>query len=128
MAKKILLVDCFDSFTMNLHHYIEQFAELDLRRVDKLDLDEIENYDAIVLSPGPKLPKDFPILEQIIQNYHQHKPILGVCLGMQALADFFGFELQQLQQVKHGLSEELIDIDHQFPLFRGLEQPIFVAR
>ena len=128
MGKKILLVDCFDSFTFNLKHYLEQFCIVDVIRIDLLDISHIEQYDALVLSPGPKLPSDYPKLEQILIQYAKHKPILGVCLGMQALGEHFGGEVVNLKQVKHGLSEPLFSINDQDELYKGLKNEILVAR
>lgn len=128
MRNKILLIDCFDSFTYNLKHYLEQFIFTDVIRIDNINLDDISQYSAIVLSPGPKLPQDYPLLRQIIEKYYQHKPILGVCLGMQALGEFFGGNLHKLQDVKHGLSEPLFNIDSKHFIYQNLDQNICVAR
>lgn len=128
MRKKILLVDCFDSFTFNLKHYLEQFCFVDVVRIDLLDISSIEQYDALVLSPGPKLPSDYPKLEQILSRYVNHIPVLGVCLGMQAIGEHFGGEILNLKKVKHGLSEPLFCIHDKDALYRGLKNEILVAR
>ena len=84
-SQKIFLVDNYDSFTYNLVHYLESFgAEVTVKRNDEFELDELENFDKLILSPGPGLPKDAGLLMQVIKKYHSIKPILGVCLGHQA--------------------------------------------
>ena len=103
----ILIIDNYDSFTYNLVHYLEEIdCNVEVVRNDQIDLQDIEKYSAIVLSPGPGLPKDAGKLMEVIGKFHQTKPILGVCLGMQALAEYFGGSLYNQQEVKHGVSEK----------------------
>lgn len=128
MRKKILLIDCFDSFTFNLKHYLEQFSLVDVIRIDQINVSKIGGYDAFVLSPGPKLPSDYPTLFKILTQYADTHPILGVCLGMQAIAEYFGGQLSNLKEVKHGLSEPLFDVDTTCVLYASLKPNILVAR
>lgn len=105
---KILLIDNFDSFTYNLYHYLEACeVGISVIRNNELVLSEVGVFDKIVFSPGPGLPKDAGQMLQVIEKYHTKKPMLGVCLGMQALAEFFGNELYNMNEVKHGVSDTI---------------------
>ena len=102
---KVFIIDNNDSFTYNLKHYIEQFAsKVVAYRGSEIDLEDIEKFDKIILSPGPGLPSDHPVLKQVLARYYTQKPILGICLGQQAIAEFFNAELENLTNVMHGLS------------------------
>ena len=102
---KIIIIDNYDSFTYNIAHYVEQFALFcKVVKIDEVIIDDLENYDKIILSPGPGLPNERPIQNQIIEQYYQSKPILGICLGHQALAEFFGAKLYNMKEVHHGLA------------------------
>ena len=99
----IVIIDNYDSFTFNLVHYVEQFADnLDVIRNDKVEINQLDKYDKIILSPGPGLPSEVKTLEEIILKYCSTKPILGVCLGHQAIAETFGAKLINLKKVVHG--------------------------
>ena len=103
---KVLLLDSFDSFTYNLFHYLEGMnCDVKVARNKEITLSEIEAFDKIVLSPGPGLPKDSGILMDLLKEFSNKKPILGICLGMQAIALHFGGTLYNLPNVKHGVSE-----------------------
>jgi anthranilate synthase component 2 len=102
---KILILDNYDSFTFNLVHYVEQFCDdVTVRRNDEIWLDEIEGFDAIILSPGPGLPKDAGIMPELIKRYASTKKILGVCLGHQAVGEAYGAKLKNLNEVHHGVA------------------------
>jgi anthranilate synthase component 2 len=104
---KILLLDNYDSFTYNLLHYLESFdVEVTVALNDQIKVSEVSNFDKIVLSPGPGLPNNAGIMNVIIETYGRTKPILGVCLGFQALVEYFGGELYNQSTVKHGRAEE----------------------
>ena len=130
MKKKILVLDNYDSFTYNLVHYIESSGEyeVDVFRNDEIALDRIEKYDTIVLSPGPGLPKNAGILKGLIEKYAPYKKILGVCLGMQAIGEVYGGKLENLTQVYHGVSTQLIVNDLSDPLYLGLPQIFQMGR
>lgn len=100
---KIFIVDNYDSFTFNLVHIIEQFAtNVVVKRNDEINLSDIKNYDKLVFSPGPGLPSEVKIMHQIIDTYKTSKPILGVCLGHQSIAEYFGAKLLNMPEVNHG--------------------------
>lgn len=104
MSVKVLVVDNYDSFTYMLNDYIEQqgaFCTV-IRNDEPSVLDEWKNVDAIVLSPGPQAPQDAGLLMQVIRQSYLHKPILGVCLGHQAIGEFFGARLQKAGVPMHG--------------------------
>lgn len=126
---KVAIVDNFDSFTHNLIHYIEMITgELPtIYRNDMEDISILDTYDCLVLSPGPGLPKESGKLLEIIGRYYHSKPILGVCLGHQALGYFFGADLKNLKQVYHGESAP-IKIIHDSKLYKGLPKNLDVGR
>lgn len=125
---KIFVVDNYDSFTYNLVHYIESFnTEVTVKRNDEFELNEIEAYDKIVLSPGPGVPKNAGLMNEVIKRYHNQKPILGICLGHQALAEFYGAKLINLSDIYHGMSS-FIEVDNSHFLFKTLQKTIEVGR
>ncbi|HRG37399.1 MAG TPA: aminodeoxychorismate/anthranilate synthase component II [Bacteroidia bacterium] len=103
---KILVIDNYDSFTYNLVHYLEKVtdARIDVFRNDKIKLEEIEQYDKILLSPGPGIPSEAGILLDVIKKYAPTKSIFGVCLGQQAIAEAFGGSISNLKEVFHGVA------------------------
>lgn len=107
--KHLLILDNYDSFTYNLYHLIEKFfdGKIAVIRNDKINISEIKNFDAIVFSPGPKLPKDAGLMMDIIHHYHTAIPMLGICLGMQAIAQYFNSTLSQLPMPVHGQSTDI---------------------
>lgn len=108
---RIIIIDNYDSFTYNIAHYVEQFSsKCVVVKVDKLCIDDIENYDKIILSPGPGLPNERPFQNKIIERFYKTKPILGICLGHQALAEYFGSELINMNEVHHGVARDTVNI------------------
>ncbi|TXC78560.1 anthranilate synthase component II [Luteibaculum oceani] len=125
---KILLLDNYDSFTYNLEHYLVDLgANVTVVRNDKIGLKEMDAFDAFVFSPGPGLPKDAGILKECISYYSKSKPMLGICLGMQAIAEVFGGKLNNLSTVYHGTSSD-IKILGQDPIYKNLPEQISVGR
>ena len=123
----ILLIDNNDSFTYNLFQQLEGMgAETEVLKVGDLDVEECAKFEAFVISPGPKSPKDYPIYTQLLDRFHKVKPILGVCLGHQILGEYFGSQTQRAPRVMHG---KVSLIQHTgLSLFQGLENPMKVAR
>ena len=125
---KLLIFDNYDSFTYNIAHAVRQLGvEPDVIRNDRITLPEIERYDKIIISPGPGIPSEAGILPQLLERYAESKPILGVCLGHQAIGERFGARLRNLDDVYHGVktpAEILVD-DY---IFEGLPRTIDVGR
>ena len=106
--KKIAVIDNYDSFTYNLVHYLEDLGgQVTVFRNDELELEDLESYDKILLSPGPGIPDEAGLLKQIIIKYADHKSILGICLGQQAIGEVFGASLTNLEKVYHGVSTKV---------------------
>ncbi len=127
---KILVIDNYDSFTYNLVHYIEdiQSSKVYVVRNDKITIKEIDNYDKILLSPGPGLPEQAGIIKQIIKHYAATKSILGVCLGMQAIAEVFGGTLVNLDKVFHGVESTIYQRVYDYKLFRDIPNEFTAGR
>ncbi|MFN2262034.1 MAG: aminodeoxychorismate/anthranilate synthase component II [Psychroflexus sp.] len=126
---KILVIDNYDSFVYNLVHYLEEFdAEVHVKRNDNVTIEEISNYDKILLSPGPGIPEEAGLLKKIIETYAEEKPILGVCLGQQAIMEVFGGKLINLAKVHHGVATEIEITDETDILFKSLPKKIMVGR
>ena len=106
---KILIFDNYDSFTYNLVHVVEKITheKADVFRNDKISLEKINEYDKIILSPGPGLPSESGLLLELIKEYAPFKSILGVCLGQQAIAEVFGGKLVNLKEVYHGVATKI---------------------
>lgn len=102
---KVVIIDNYDSFTYNLSHLIKELgAEVTVFRNDRFDMAELEPFDKIVLSPGPGIPSEAGLLLDVIKAYAGRKPILGVCLGHQAIGESFGGKLLNIGQVVHGVA------------------------
>ncbi|WP_336070752.1 aminodeoxychorismate/anthranilate synthase component II [Mesoflavibacter sp. CH_XMU1404-2] len=127
--KKVLVIDNYDSFTYNLVHYLEDLnCDVTVKRNDKLTLEEVKDFDKILLSPGPGIPDEAGLLKAIIKTYAPTKSILGVCLGQQAIGEVFGGKLINLNDVYHGVATNVtITVDDE-KIFEGLEKNIEVGR
>ena len=106
---KLLILDNYDSFTYNLVQLIEKTSDIkyEVHKNDKITLEKVNDFDKILLSPGPGIPKDAGILKDLIKMYAPTKSILGVCLGLQAIGEVFGAELINLETVYHGIATEI---------------------
>ena len=102
---KILLIDNYDSFTFNLYQYLKEISDCEVN--DDISVEAVDEFDVIILSPGPGLPKDAGNMPAIIERYKISKPILGVCLGHQAIGESYGAQLVNLDTVYHGVDTPL---------------------
>jgi anthranilate synthase component 2 len=127
---KVLVIDNYDSFTYNLVHIIEQYhgVEITVIRNDKFKLEELSDYDKILLSPGPGIPSEAGLLLDVIKYYAPLKPMLGVCLGHQAIAEAFGGKLVNLDTVMHGIAMNTIVTKKEDALFRDISSPFLSGR
>lgn len=125
---KILLIDNFDSFTFNLAHYFEnENCTVDVVRNDQLENVNIDEFDKVVISPGPGLPENAGQLMLKLNEWHKKLPILGVCLGMQAFATLFNTELYNLTDVKHGVQTLCRKTQNKSVLFENLPKEFNVG-
>ena len=128
--RKILVIDNYDSFTYNLVHYIGNLTndKLDVFRNDEISLEEVKNYDKILLSPGPGIPIEAGICLDLIKTYAPTKSILGVCLGQQAIGEAFGGSLINLDKVYHGISTPIRVLKPNDPLYIKIPEVFEVGR
>ena len=127
--KKMVLIDNYDSFTFNLVHYLEELnCEVVVLRNDEFEIEELQSFDAIILSPGPGIPSESGLLLEVIKTYASTKKILGICLGHQAIGEVFGATLVNLDTVFHGVSTTITITDTTETLFSNLPQQIEVGR
>jgi len=125
----VLVIDNYDSFVYNLVHYLEELnCVVTVRRNDELNLEEVEKYDKILLSPGPGIPDEAGLLKAIVKKYAPTKSILGVCLGQQAIGEVFGGKLVNLESVYHGIATKIKRCVDDEVLFEGLEKEFEVGR
>jgi anthranilate synthase component 2 len=125
----ILLLDNYDSFTYNLLHLLEQLSPdvITVAKNDQISIEDVNQFDRIILSPGPGLPSEAGIMPNLLRSYHMRKPIFGVCLGLQAIAECFGSRLQNLPEVVHGRATP-IKVLKDKPLFRNCPDQFTVGR
>ena len=134
--KRLLVLDNYDSFTYNLVHLVEQILneKVDVYRNDEISLEEVGNYEKILLSPGPGIPVEAGILLPLIKQYASTKSIFGVCLGHQAIGEAFGGKLINLSSVYHGVATDIflneVNIGSAFDndWFKGMDQILNVGR
>lgn len=127
--KKIVLIDNYDSFTYNLFQLLAQHfnGHIDVVRNDECAVDDIAKYDGIIISPGPKRPSDAGISKAVIERYYKCRPILGVCLGLQAMNEVFGGETLRAPYPVHGKTSSIVT-DPSSRLFQGIASQFSVAR
>jgi len=127
--KKIAVIDNYDSFTYNLVHYLEDLnTVVAVYRNDEFELDELEKFDKILLSPGPGIPEEAGLLKAVISKYAESKSILGVCLGQQAIGEVFGGVLINLDKVFHGVASKVTKSVTDEALFDKLPNEFEVGR
>ncbi len=118
---KTVIIDNYDSFTYNLAHLLRELGEdVAVVRNDRFDLAALDAYDRIVLSPGPGIPSEAGLLMDVIRTYAPRKPLLGVCLGHQAIGEAFGARLANLADVYHGVQSPLVLKTGETPAVPGI--------
>ena len=125
---KTVIIDNYDSFTYNLSHLVKELgAEVTVVRNDRFELSDLEAFDKIILSPGPGIPSEAGLLLDVIRTYAGRKPMLGVCLGHQAIGEAFGAKLENLSDVFHGVATpcHIVAAD---PVFEGIDRDITIGR
>ncbi len=126
---RLLILDNYDSFTYNIVHAVRSLGvEPDVRRNDCITLDEVDAYNKIIISPGPGIPSEAGILPQLLERYATQKPILGVCLGHQAIGERFGARLRNLPEVYHGIKSVITVTRPDDYIFDGLPTDLEVGR
>lgn len=126
--KNIVIIDNYDSFTYNLSHLTKELgASVTVYRNDKFQLQDLEAFDKIILSPGPGIPSEAGLLLDTIRHYAGKKPILGVCLGHQAIGEAFGATLTNLSDVFHGVATPMHIIADDY-IYSSLPETIEVGR
>jgi anthranilate synthase component 2 len=127
---KILILDNYDSFTYNLVHMVEKITGdfPAVFRNDEISIEEVANYDVIMLSPGPGIPDEAGILKEVIRTYAGIKPIFGVCLGLQAITEVFGGKIINLEDVFHGVATTMKVTDKNATIFKDLPETFLAAR
>jgi len=127
---KILVFDNYDSFTYNLVQLIKEIvpkAKVEVFRNDEIALEQIKDYDKILLSPGPGIPSESGLLLPLIKEYAATKSIFGVCLGQQAIGESFGAKLSNLAEVYHGIATP-VQVIAKSDLFEGMPSSFEVGR
>ena len=125
----VLVIDNYDSFTYNLVHLINELGfEAEVWRNDKFDIKDVDQYDKILLSPGPGIPEEAGLLLEVIKTYAPTKSILGICLGQQAIAEAFGGSLLNLGRPMHGIATPITVVDKEELTFKDCPEIIEVGR
>lgn len=130
MSDKILIIDNYDSFTYNLYQYIGEInPHIEVYRNDRITVEEIKemNPSHIIISPGPGFPKDAGICIELVKSVGKYIPVLGVCLGHQAIGEAFGAKIVHAKRLMHGKASE-VSVDWECEIFSGLPQRIQVGR
>lgn len=127
---KTLIIDNYDSFTYNLVEYIKQcgITDYDVFRNDKISMEECAAYDQIIISPGPGVPIEAGIVNEMIKELAPSKKILGICLGMQAMGEVFGCKLTNLETVYHGEATPIQRTKEDDPIFKNIPEKLIVGR
>jgi anthranilate synthase component 2 len=126
--KEILVIDNYDSFTYNLVHLLNECGfEAVVWRNDKFNMEDLEPYSKILLSPGPGIPSESGLLLDVIREYSPKKSILGICLGLQAITEVFGGKLYNLEKPVHGTATPVRVLKEDL-LFRGVPEQFMVGR
>lgn len=125
---RVVIIDNYDSFTYNLSHLVKELgADVTVYRNDKFQLSQLDEFDRIILSPGPGIPSEAGLLLDVIKAYAGKKPILGVCLGHQAIGEVFGGQLVNLSEVFHGVATDCRIVADDY-VFEGLAETVTIGR
>ena len=126
----ILILDNYDSFTYNLVHMVEKITGTTpmVFRNDEISIEDVGNYDVIMLSPGPGIPDEAGILKEVIATYATKKPIFGVCLGLQAIVEVFGGKIINLDEVFHGVATPMNVVKKEVVIFKNPPETFLAAR
>ena len=125
---RVAVIDNYDSFTYNLVHLVRKLgSDVTVFRNDQFELDVLKDFDKILLSPGPGIPSEAGLLTDVIRTYASSKPILGVCLGHQAIGEVFGGSLTNLSEVFHGVATEGTNLQRDY-IFNNLPTRITMGR
>jgi len=129
-STKVIIIDNYDSFTYNLVHIVEEILqeEVEVVRNDQFEMEELNKYDRIILSPGPGIPEEAGKLKEVIQTYGPDKKIFGVCLGLQAIGEVYGASLRNLADVLHGQRTQMQLTAQESPIFASIDSPFFAGR
>lgn len=128
--KKAVIIDNYDSFTYNLVHIINEILdeEVDVLRNDEFELEDLEKYEFIILSPGPGIPDEAGLLKDVIRRFGPTKKMFGVCLGLQAIGECYGGKLKNLSRVFHGMKTEMHLTKETSPIFEGVPDNFLAGR
>ncbi|MDH5598225.1 MAG: aminodeoxychorismate/anthranilate synthase component II [Cyclobacteriaceae bacterium] len=128
--EKVVVIDNYDSFTYNIVHILCELLgkeNVEVVRNDAFELSLLNNFDKIILSPGPGIPDEAGKMKEVIKNFSGKKPILGVCLGHQGIGEVFGASLTNLKEVLHGVKGKLSIKDKASPIFNGIPDHIQIG-
>lgn len=129
MSKPILVIDNYDSFTYNLVHLLQELnRSYVVVRNDKFELADVDQYEKILLSPGPGIPEEAGLLLDVIRTYAPSKSILGICLGQQAIAEVFGGKLYNMPKPLHGVATAIEVVDQEEDLFQNFPADAKIGR
>ena len=119
---KILVVDNYDSFTFNLVQILRESdkCDFDIEKNDRIHAESVARYDGFLFSPGPGVPADAPVMNELLRKYSRRKGFLGICLGHQAIAETCGLKLERLDTVRHGVRTEIRLAEPVDYLFKGM--------
>ncbi|HMS71382.1 MAG TPA: aminodeoxychorismate/anthranilate synthase component II [Saprospiraceae bacterium] len=128
--KKTVIIDNYDSFTYNLVHIINDIlqTEVDVIRNDEFELEDLEKYEYIILSPGPGIPDEAGLLKKTIAHYGGKTKIFGVCLGLQAIGEVYGAKLKNLSRVFHGMKTQMHLTNFKSPIFDQIPDNFLAGR
>lgn len=128
--KKILILDNYGSFTYNLAQIVKKNTDrkIDIIENDAILITEVEEYCGIIISPGPGLPCDAGVTLDLIKTYHTSKKILGICLGHQAIAQYFNAQVVNLQNIFHGICSKIDIKQNNYYIFKNIPSKIFAGR